>query len=289
MRRTQRGFTHVELLVVIWIIALLITIILPSLQKARQAALRAKDLSNIRQVAIACFTYAAENRGAWPRGTRGHIQNDDLKWVHSTTYDYLLRAVGGSGGLSARDLAGGATTGKIPDDKILPMNCNTFQDLPELGDWAGGYVNYYGGGADDNPYADPPGYDEMQMGWIYFGGRDSARLDGSLRQYPNGMPVPSSTAKYKFPRKQGDRPTTNTLVTCYARATTTYGTLLPHYKRSYTAQLLGNSTQPFQLTTQIEGMCMAYTDGSARFVVYDDFGAVTAYAGGWYFYDRLAN
>ena len=285
--RHRPGFTLVELLVVIGIIALLISILLPSLNKARQAAMKAQDLNNIRQVAIGCVTYASEFRGSWPRGDRGRIQaNDDLKWVHSTTYDYLLRAVGGSGGQTARDLANGGT--KIPADRLRMMSCNTLQDLVDVGDYSGGDVSYYARGPDDNPYADPPGYDEMQMGWIYFGGREPTRIDGTLRQYPSGMPAPSSTPKYVFPRKQGDRPTTTTLLTCYARSTNSFGTMLPHFKRSYASQLLGNSAQPFQLTSQIDGMCMAYTDGSARFVGYDDFGAVTSYSGGWFFYDRLA-
>lgn len=65
-RSSVRAFTLVELLVVIGIIALMLSILLPSLARARAQATNVKCLSNLRQLAQSCFAYAAENRGTYP-------------------------------------------------------------------------------------------------------------------------------------------------------------------------------------------------------------------------------
>ena len=65
-RRSSRGFTLIELLVVVAIIALLISILLPSLTRARDAARMAVCLSNLKQLGLGFALYAEDHRGVLP-------------------------------------------------------------------------------------------------------------------------------------------------------------------------------------------------------------------------------
>ena len=81
------GFTLVELLVVIGIIALLISILLPALSKARQAANSVACLSNLRQVGVSLVMYANDNKQSLPPG---YMNNYATDWRQILSF-YLTR------------------------------------------------------------------------------------------------------------------------------------------------------------------------------------------------------
>ena len=75
----RRGFTLVELLVVIGIIALLISILLPTLGRAREAANAVKCLSNLRQLGMAFQMYSNANQGRFPASG---MANQASGWIY---------------------------------------------------------------------------------------------------------------------------------------------------------------------------------------------------------------
>ncbi len=79
-RPADSGFTLVELLVVIGIIALLISMLLPALNKAREAARNAQCLSNQRQIMLGAINFAGDHHGYLPTSTTNN-------WVIGT-YSY---------------------------------------------------------------------------------------------------------------------------------------------------------------------------------------------------------
>src|SRR5687768_5699583 len=66
MSMFRRAFTLVELLVVIGIIAVLIAVLLPALQSAREQAVSLQCLSNLRACGQTLYLYATQNKGQFP-------------------------------------------------------------------------------------------------------------------------------------------------------------------------------------------------------------------------------
>jgi len=88
--RSRQGFTLVELLVVIGIIALLISVLMPALARARESGKAIKCSSNLRQIGQAIQMYVNENRGQLPYGAVAMTASKMITWD-----DLLNRYLGG--------------------------------------------------------------------------------------------------------------------------------------------------------------------------------------------------
>src|SRR5688572_20024643 len=64
--RMRRGFTLVELLVVMTIVSLLAALLIPAVMAARETGRTVQCRSNLRQIGLAVLGYAHHNNGAYP-------------------------------------------------------------------------------------------------------------------------------------------------------------------------------------------------------------------------------
>ena len=167
-RRCRCAFTLVELLVVIAIIGILIALLLPAVQKAREVANRTQCANNLKQLALAAHHYH-DVRAKFPNGVHT-VETNDRCYANGTCWEVELLPYVEEDNLKNRwdyddfrqNVAGerDATTAQVlkvllcPSDPLPdPVN---FVDNPQYA-WARGFygLHSYGGNAGNRSYPGP--------------------------------------------------------------------------------------------------------------------------------------
>jgi prepilin-type N-terminal cleavage/methylation domain-containing protein/prepilin-type processing-associated H-X9-DG protein len=175
-----KAFTLVELLVVIGIIAVLVSLLLPALTKARRHATQIACGSNLRQIGMAFTLYAQNNRGLWPiliRGTTYPMTRE--RTVEGYSLEVLLSPYLGKPMIFEASHAPRKAFGKI---FICPASDVSLQQTG-ANQWS--YV------ANSRPFSGSPNWDNCYSGLYYAWNEDDSAYTADPSLVGTSIKIPS--------------------------------------------------------------------------------------------------
>jgi prepilin-type N-terminal cleavage/methylation domain-containing protein/prepilin-type processing-associated H-X9-DG protein len=153
-RRTRRGgFTLIELLVVIAIIAILIGLLLPAVQKVREAAARIKCQNNLKQLALAAHTYHDAN-GGFPNSDPQQPRIASFTFTYNPSLFVTLMPFFEQGNLYSAYYATARPSNAVKAAVVPLMLCPSDVSQPTYNSFGTDYgMTSYGGNAGNGPDA----------------------------------------------------------------------------------------------------------------------------------------